>query len=561
LRTKLHISLTLLLVIILMASCSDSNNSKENKENKTLLTPKEKCIETFLEEKTEELTTQLNVETTDSLFQVAYSYSQPVKLIWISDSITFKNGGDTLIHYLLNSEQFGLPSPRYNAKRIAELFIEMDSLPSSSLLVELDILLTRGYVKLAKDLHNGLIRDRSYYTKLEIKQDTLNTIAFILDSTKSWMDKLADVQPHHKEYHLLQKSLAKFVATNELSEDIIVIPNFRKDSVAAYDKAKEVLIRLNYCQESTVDSNLVLSVKKFQADNGLIPDGLIGKYTAKMLEYSTMDIYIQAAVNLEKWRWIENWGDQYIFANIPEYMIKIYKGNELVRENRTVVGTLTNYTPEIDSKLERFIVNPEWFVPYSITSKELIPKMKKDPTYLSRNGYAMTNGSDISSIDWANANPSTFSHKIKQTSGGYNALGKVKFIFKNSHSVYFHDTPSKSFFERDIRSYSHGCVRVQDPFEIARYIVNEEDNEFWKTNFDSIIQTSAKKTFTPKKEYPIHIAYFTSTGDSLGNLRTFVDIYNQHDSLKGSYRKLWNENYTEIPKIDTLLISQIDLRN
>ncbi|MFT5602577.1 MAG: hypothetical protein ACI9N1_002836, partial [Flavobacteriales bacterium] len=244
-----------------MTSCFDANNSKEKKENKTSLTPKEKCIKTFVEEKTEELTTQLNAIAPDSLFQAAYS--QPVKLIWISDSITFKNGGDTLIHYLINSEQFGLPSPRYNAKRIAELYLEMDSFPSASIIVELDLLLTKGYVKLAQDLYNGLIRDRSYFTKLEIKQDTLNTIAFILDSTKSWMDKLVDVQPHHKEYHLLQKSLAKFVATNELSEDIVVIPNFRKDSVAAYDKAKEVLIRLNYCQDSTADSNLVLAVKKF----------------------------------------------------------------------------------------------------------------------------------------------------------------------------------------------------------------------------------------------------------------------------------------------------------
>jgi len=460
---------------------------------------------------------------------------------WIGADMLLTKDADSLVNYLKNAEQFGLFPHKYWNVSLNELYQNYISTPSKDQAYKIELSLTEAYLKLAKDLHYGLIENKKLFTKLNLKTDTLDYVQLFADST-ALITNLLNTQPTNGEYVLLQKSLANFIKTNTLNDEIIRIPNFRKDSVSAYLKAKEVLVKLNYCTLETADSNLVNAVKQFQKDNGLTPDGLIGKYTASMLETSSWDKYKQAAINLEKWRWIENWGDHYFFANIPEYLIKIYKNNLLVKENRTVVGTVANTTPELDSKLEYFIVNPEWHVPYSITTKELIPKMKKDPTYLARNGYSIKGGTSISSIDWENATPSNFSYSIKQKSGKYNALGRVKFIFKNKHSVYFHDTPSKSFFKRDIRSYSHGCIRVQNPFEIAQYIVDIEQDSIWMTGLDSIKKTMRTKSYTPKEKYEVHVGYFTSTGDTLGNLRTYMDVYTKNDSLLNWYQAMW-ESY------------------
>jgi murein L,D-transpeptidase YcbB/YkuD len=274
---------------------------------------------------------------------------------------------------------------------------------------------------------------------------------------------------------------------------------------------------------------------KFQADNDLTPDGKIGKYTAKMLSRSTYDIWLQSSLNLQKWRWENQWPSTVFYANIPSYTLKVYENNEIVQTHRTVTGAPITSTPTLDSKLQHFIINPEWYVPYSITSGELIPKMKKDSTYLERNGYSIISksGVTIKDIDWNNASSSNFKYSIKQGKGSGNALGRVKFIFNNKHSVYFHDTPSKSFFEKDVRAFSHGCVRIQNPFDLVDYIVKREQyNYLTKDSVQNIVKAGNQKTIKLKQEYPIKIRYYTSAGDSLGNLKTYIDIYQKDVKLK-----------------------------
>jgi len=538
------------LFLLTFISCNEDDKSKANTGNEVSIS---KEFTTYKAAQKDYSRLLLNISDTSVSHKIIQHYLSKGPYI-LDSNLNLTNEGSKIVDYLSKPEQFGLPGHLYSVNE------SLDSTNySSEQLFRYEYQVLKQFNLLAIDLNQGLLNQhREGLTQLSVKSH-YPTLDSLIDTSLTLVENIQNVQPQHREYQLLQKSLAKFVKFNDLSDEVILIPNFRKDSAAAYAKAKEVLIKLNYINDGDSDTTLVNAVKKFQKDNGLTPDGLIGKYTGKMLEFSNLDIYIQAAINLEKWRWIEHWGDHYIFANIPEYMIKIVKDGTLKKENRTVVGTLANKTPEIDSKLSYFIVNPEWYVPYSITTKELIPKMKKDPTYLSRNGYAIQGGTAINSIDWENATPGNFKHKIKQKSGGYNALGKVKFIFKNKHSVYFHDTPSKSFFNRDIRSYSHGCVRVQDPFDIAKYIIDEEEDTYWQENLDSIVKTRLTKRYTPQKEYPIHIGYFSSTGDTLGNLRTFVDIYNHNDSLKGLYMEIWNLEKNSM-KVDTTMISQLSPR-
>lgn len=464
---------------------------------------------------------------------------------WIGEELIFNKQGELAIQNLVNAQYFGLNPNHYQAS----LFDSLQQIPlTPEMAVSVETELSLSFLKFVTHLRHGLIPSEYYkkITDLKLKKDSIELLS-IFEEDDIVLAGL-NMQPQHHYYQQLQQAVAKFYTENKLTEEIVYIPNFKKDSVEAYTKAKEVLVKLNYLLPEDEGETIIDAVKEFQKSNGLTPDGLIGKYTVQMLELSTRKMYFQAAANLEKWRWLEAWGDDYFFANIPEYMINLYYSDSLQIKNRTVVGTVVNKTPEVESQLDYFIVNPEWYVPYSITSKELIPKQQKDSTYLQRNGYALTSGGSLDNVDWGSA--SAGSIKIKQTSGSYNALGKVKFIFSNKHSVYFHDTPSKSFFNKDIRSYSHGCVRVQDPFDFADFLLENEGNPDWPTSLDSLLKIKKTKTFTPQKEYPVHIGYFTSATDSSGRLRTLIDVY-QKDTL---LIKLFEEYYFEENKLEPIEI-------
>ncbi len=522
------------LLLILLNSCGSAELSEEE------------GAESTKKAETQELINNLNSElssiiqnSSDSIALTFYSIEEPVNY-WYDDKAVLNTDAIQFIDMISHAENYGLNSDQYYNTQLAEKIKRIHEKNTSiEDMAHVEIELSESYLKFASHISNGMLRDAKKYTDLKTKTDT-STVEIEMTKGKL-IDYLNSIQPKHHEYVKLQLALTKFLKSSTINDSVVFIPNFRKDSIKAYDIAKEILVKLNYLSTDAKGNQIVDAVKLFQKNNGLTPDGLIGKYTSQMLEYSTSQIYYQAAITLEKWRWLENWGTNYFFANIPEFSFKVYDNDSLVINNRTVVGTAYTPTPEIESKLKYFIVNPEWHVPYSITTKELIPKMKKDSTYLSRNGYAISSkGIGINDIDWANANPSTFSYSIKQKSGSSNALGKVKFIFDNKHSVYFHDTPSKSFFDKEIRSYSHGCVRLQDPFEVVNYIIEKEQKDNWANLVDSMLVKKTTKTFSPENIYPIHIGYFPSVADSSGNIRTLIDIYQKNESLLKDFKNAYH---------------------
>lgn len=519
----------ILLLFFLFSGCTEGISGDESETTASFENEDFKHFKT-------ELDIQIEARE-DSILSKIYTQNHS---FWMDEDLILNQQGLAAIDHISHAQHFGLNPELYNAQYF-------DSLPdqlSPEMAASIELELTLSFYKFVKHLRYGIIPSEYYkkITALKIKNDSINLLDIFQQS--DIVIAGLNMQPQHHYYKDLQTAVANFYANNELTEETIYIPNFKKDSAAAYEKAREVLVKLKYLKAEDKGEKVVEAVKEFQKSNGLTPDGLIGKYTVQMLELSTRKMYFQAAANLEKWRWIDSWGDSYFFANIPEFVINIYHQDSLIIKNKTVVGTVTNRTPEVESKIDYFIVNPEWYVPMSITANELIPKQKKDSTYLQRNGYVLSSGASVDNVNWSTASAGNV--KIKQKSGGFNALGKVKFIFNNSHSVYFHDTPSKSFFNKDIRSYSHGCVRVQDPFEIANFLLENEANPDWPTTLDTLLKYKTTKTFTVKKEYPVHIGYFTSTTDSSGRLRTLIDIYQKDTTLMKLFELYYFDSTTPL---------------
>jgi murein L,D-transpeptidase YcbB/YkuD len=449
--------------------------------------------------------------------------------IWVKENKLTEEAHE-VITLFKTSHYYGLDSSLYLNAQLTQL-LQKTNLSADDFALQ-DICISKSFLLLAHHHHKGILP--SSYQEINYNPTFNDSIipnyTLLFDGViieNFW--KLVGMKAHHPEYNQLQMGLENYCKSHLLSKEKVEVPLSKSDSIQSYIQAKKALIIHQYLSDADGDAKVMEALMKFQEDHNLTPDGKIGKYTSRALERSPYEIWLQAAVNLQKWRWEKNWPTTVLFANIPSYDLKIYENNQLQQTHKTVTGAPLTATPTLDSQLEYFIINPEWYVPFSITSGELVPKMKKDSTYLERNGYSIVSkeGVTIKDIDWNTVSATNFKYSIKQGKGGQNALGRVKFIFNNKHSVYFHDTPSKSFFNKDVRAFSHGCVRVQNPFDLVDYILKREKIEISKDSVQSIVKIGNKKTIKPKQVYPIRIRYYTSTGDSIGNLKTHFDIYDE----------------------------------
>lgn len=238
------------------------------------------------------------------------------------------------------------------------------------------------------------------------------------------------------------------------------------------------------------------AVVAFQSENGLQADGVVGSRTLLALNAASEDGMTVSDIlaNMERWRWMpRDMGAFHIFVNIPEFSARLFRDGTKVYETRVVVGKPSNQTPVFSDVMDHVIVNPYWNVPYSIASEELLPSILSDASYLPRRNYEVLAGGrvvDPASVDWSGVNLNQV--RIRQRPGSGNALGQIKFMFPNRHAVYLHDTPSKSLFARSARAFSHGCVRVQDPFDFADALL-QLDTQWTAARLKSMIGGEEKR--------------------------------------------------------------------
>jgi murein L,D-transpeptidase YcbB/YkuD len=259
-----------------------------------------------------------------------------------------------------------------------------------------------------------------------------------------------------------------------------------------------------------------------------VTDGIGGPATIGALNGPNIDPVGEIIANMERWRWLpHDFGEFYVHVNIPEFMVRIVADDEVHHETRVVVGKVSNRTTIFSDEIEHFIVNPFWYVPASIIAAEYMPILRSDPGYFNRNNYdvfARWNGtvSQVNpvQIDWSRLSASDVS--MRQRPGPGNALGRIKFMFPNSHAIYLHDTPSKSLFQRDVRSFSHGCVRVMNPMDFADALLLLE--QFDRSGVEALFGNTERQ-INLDNHIPVHITYFTAVIDEAGNVQFKGDIY------------------------------------
>jgi murein L,D-transpeptidase YcbB/YkuD len=207
-------------------------------------------------------------------------------------------------------------------------------------------------------------------------------------------------------------------------------------------------------------------------------------------------------------------------VNIPEFMVRIYQGDRKVHETRVIVGKPQTPTPLLSRDMQYVVVNPAWNIPPSIARNEMMPLLRADPSALGRRGIqVVSNGSGGVSF--------------RQPPGERNALGRIKFMFPNDHSVYLHDTPSRALFQNERRAYSHGCMRVYEPLKFGEVIFNlGMPGETWTEGRIAKMFGSAERYVNLKRRFPVHVVYFNAVVDDAGRLNVREDLYGINAQVK-----------------------------
>jgi len=266
--------------------------------------------------------------------------------------------------------------------------------------------------------------------------------------------------------------------------------------------------------------------------------GALRKLMAKTQDASTRRLI---AANLERWRWLpSDLGEKHILVNQPAYEVYIYNNDRIVDQRKVIIGKTEFASPQFSDKMTYVEFNPQWNIPPSIAAREYVPKLRKNPNYLKRRGYTLfenwNHGAkelDARKVNWSKIDPEApkkFPYRIVQGEGPKNALGQVKFLFPNEHSIYLHDTPAKKLFKSKDRAYSHGCIRVHNPLDFARKIF-ELDGGIAPAKIDGVVNKGKRKQVNLKNPMPIHLGYFTAWVGSNGTLETFKDIYNRDQAI------------------------------
>ncbi len=453
---------------------------------------------------------------------------------WVNDSMVIESG-IKLKETLSKSMWFGIPENR----------ISFDKKKNKNW-VEEEIILTAQTALILNDLNKGFlnVKEKKYNAKHFFSIDSFDT-TIVSSKDVSYDEIFLKQRIADTNYQFISSKLYTFCATYPLDKNTFDIESYKNDSIYTIPKARKALISKGYLNEKSKDSlEFVEALKVFQDHNGLKKDGKVGKYTAWALNESTYDKVLRASFVMDKLRSSIIYPSKCIRINLPEYLLRFYANDSLKQIHHIVIGKTENQTPQLESKVRNIVVYPYWKAPFSIASKEVLPAAKNSAGYFAKNDYKLFKGkTEINpySVNWKKIKDETFPYQIVQEPGPKNSLGIIKFEFHNEFSVYVHDSPAKSLFKTDVRSYSHGCMRCENPVDLGKVILDYDSigrkrNDLTRDSLDTLLGRAKNFVIELKKPIPIYVEYNTVFADK-EKLIFHLDIYKRDEE----YLKIMKE--------------------
>lgn len=415
----------------------------------------------------------------------------------------------------------------------------------------LDAALTSALQRYLTDLHNGRIDPRQIHADFDVPLHApFDATAFVREAVagRRLSEALREVAPRLPMYRELRQALAQYRALADhpaWQAPLPPLPRRKLETGQAYAGLVQLAQRLEALGDLPVGTPvperfgglLLTGLQAFQARHGLAPDGVLGRGTLQQLNVTPAERVRQIELSLERLRWTPLLNaPRMIVVNVPEFVLRAYEvRDEQVNVQltmRVIVGkALDTHTPLFDADMRYIEFSPYWNVPPSIARAETVPKIRRDPAYFREQGFEFVTPSGQAVTTLAPAHLDAVLHggwRIRQRPGPQNALGDIKFVFPNHDNIYLHHTPAPQLFERERRDYSHGCIRVQEPVALARFVLQEEP-DWTEDRIREAMEKGESRTLRLKQPLRVLIAYSTVVVKS-GRVFFYPDLYG-HDAM------------------------------
>lgn len=435
----------------------------------------------------------------------------------------------------------GLPPARYDAKGLRAAFLAVRTEGDRG---RLEVAMSRALVLYAADLKAGVIDphkiDKSIVREIH-RPDAQSLLAGFAGAAvpDAWLDALPPRAPEYARLVKEKLRLQGLIAGGGFGADLggaRLEPGATGPGVVAL---RDRLIALGYLAPTAVqalDGPILSALQRFQADQGVTPDGVVGDSTLAALNTPAEDRLGAVTVALERLRWLGDTprGARHIWVNQPDFTAKIVDDGAVTFVTRAVIGKNSGdtRTPEFSDEMEHMVINPSWGVPRSIIVKEYLPLLQRNPNAVSHLQVVDSRGRVVprGAVNFAAYSAGSFPFSMRQPPSDGNALGKVKFMFPNPYNIYLHDTPTKNLFAHEVRAYSHGCIRLGRPFDFAYALLARQSSDPVAT-FQAELDSGRESTVKLDQKVPVHLVYFTAWPEAQGEMGYRRDIYGRDAAI------------------------------
>jgi murein L,D-transpeptidase YcbB/YkuD len=435
---------------------------------------------------------------------------------------------------IASADLHGLPKARYDVAALTAALAAAETEGDRGLV---EVELTRAYLAWAHDLSSGALTPREVDGGIlrEItRPDPQAVLAALKADPERALDGLMPTSVVYMQLLRAKLDLEAQVASGGWGEPLAMVTLATGDTGPDVVALRDRLVRMGYLAptaSAAYDRSLQAAVQGFQLNHGLVADGSLGEGTILEINKTPEDRLKSVIVALERERWMDiDRSVKHVWVNLPDFKAKIIDGGRMIFETRVVIGkdVPDQRSPEFSDEMEHMVINPSWGVPRSIVVKEYLPLLRQNPNAVGHLQIIDGRGRVVprGAVDFSG----NFPYGLRQPPSDGNALGKVKFMFPNPYNIYLHDTPSKSLFDKDVRAFSHGCIRVADPFDLAHELLSWQSDDA-EAEFEAALDTGRETTVKLLKSLPVHLVYFTAYPDAKGRMTYRRDVYGRDAAI------------------------------
>ncbi len=468
----------------------------------------------------------------------AFYRSNDYRPIWTGAGAADLARREAFLTAVGQADLHGLPRGRYDVDTLRRV---MQNARSEGERGQAEVELSRLFLRFARDLETGILVpaavDADIKREVRVREAGELLAGIARAAPHAFLKSLTPSAPEYtrlvREKIALERTIAQGGFGPTVGDTRVALGDSGPGVVAVRDR----LISLGYIGRSATgvfDADLKHAVEAFQRDHGLEEDGIVGGETLSEMNRSASDRLGHVLVSMERERWMNrDLGARHVSVNLTDFRTRIVENGEIAFETRSVIGKDADgrRTPEFSDEMDHMVINPSWYVPRSIVVDEYLPALRRNPYALGyleitdRQGRVVNRGRGF-----AQYSVRTFPFSMRQPPGPRNALGLVKFMFPNKYNIYLHDTPAKNLFSNTVRAYSHGCIRLSDPFEFGYAILSAQSDDP-EAEFQRHLRSGRETRVNLETPIPVHLIYRTAIAKPEGGMEYRRDIYGRNGRI------------------------------